>query len=134
MQISYTIQSPNDIYMSTATIQVVIERPLMATSPPKFSQPSYQFGISEHLKPNSLARNVEITIYESDQLSVYSSGFFVELLNKDFTSIAGMFEMVPKFGKGTLVASLKLATSALLDYESGKTEYNLIVRTIKIYY
>jgi hypothetical protein len=127
MQVSFTLQSPSSIITSTAVIQVIIQRPLVASSPPKFSHSSYQFVLSESLEPGSLARDAVVTVYESDELSVYSSGFSIELLSTDLGTPDGVFELVPRYGMGTLVASVRLSRLSSLNYEQGKGQFNYIV-------
>lgn len=127
MQVSFTLQSPSSVITSTATIQVIIQRPLIASSPPKFSHSSYQFVLSESLEPGSLARNAAVTVYESDELSVYSAGFSIELLSTDLGTPDGVFELVPKYGMGTLVASVRLSRLSSLNFEQGKGQFNYIV-------
>ena len=106
---------------------MTIARPSRASLPPRFSHLTYQFGVSENLKPGSTARNVQIFVYEPEELSVYQSGFSLELLNKDFTSSSNLFEIFPNYGVGTLVASIKLMPFASLDFESTIRRYDFIV-------
>ncbi len=129
MEVLFTIQSSNYVYTSKASIQVVIERQLVATCPPKFSSQLYQYYVTENLEPGSLIRSSYITIYESEELSVYSAGFDLELLNLDYTSAKGKFDIFPKYGEGTLIASLVLTESNFIDYElnTGKFEFNYMV-------
>ncbi len=127
MNVLFTQQLRNIIYIANATIYVIIQRPKLALTPPKFAHSSYQFWINENLPSNSIARNVRIVIYETDELSLYTSGFTIELLNKDLTSARDMFTLTPSYGEGTLIASLKLNSNSMLDYENGKKEYDYLV-------
>lgn len=129
MEVSFTLQSSSYVYTSKASVQVVIERQLIARNAPKFSSASYQYQISEDLQPGSIIRSTHVTVYESEELSVYSSGFDLELLNTDYTSADGMFDVVPKYGEGTLVASLIYKNPNFLDFESniGKLKFEYIV-------
>ncbi len=127
MKVSFSLQTSNLIQTASATIHVVIQRPLIATVAPKFSQSSYKFLISEKLEPGSLSRAATITVYESEELSVYSSGFSIELLSPDLKASDGAFEILPTYGVGTLMASIKLSKLNVLDYERGKTQFNYVV-------
>jgi len=58
---------------------------------------------------------------------VYSAGFSIELLSTDLETPDGVFELVPKYGMGTLVASVRLSRRSSLNYEQGKRQFNYIV-------
>ena len=115
------------IMSTTAQINVVVERPKMALSAPIFINTPYAFLISENLKGGSVARNVTITVYEPEKLSIYTSGFFLVLLNPDMTVCTDTFELVPSYGEGLLMVTLRLKSNVVLDYEKGQTRFDYIV-------
>ena len=124
----FVIETLSRKIMSTsAQINVVVERPKMAISAPIFINTPYAFLISENLKGGSVARNVTITVYEPEKLSIYTSGFFLVLLNPDMTVCTDTFELVPNYGEGLLMATLKLKPNMVLDYEKGQTRFDYIV-------
>ena len=65
--------------------------------------------------------------YETDELSLYTSGFFLSLLNPDYSYVTDVFEVTPKYGAGTLVASIRLNPQSRLDYDNGLRSYKYIV-------
>ena len=127
MSVVFTQQQSNAIYTCMANIYVVIKRPSAALTPPRFLQSSYEFSISENLQPGDIARSVKIVAYETDELSLYTSGFFLSLLNPDYSYVTGLFEVTPKYGEGTLVASLRLNTQSKLDHDNGLRSFKYIV-------
>jgi hypothetical protein len=112
----------------TAQVNVIIKKPARSLDYfPKFSKLAYEFIINEDIKPNTLARNVSILV-QSDYQTDFSSGFSLELLNSDNTPASGEpFELVPNYGVGFLVASLKVKSA--LDYEKGNRRYDFVVST-----
>jgi hypothetical protein len=128
MSVLFKQKTFDTIQTANAQINVIIQRPLVSQSPPSFLNLPYQFIVSENLKPNDLARNVSITVLETDKLSVYNSGFTLELLNSDFSYANDVFEIAPSYGIGLLVSTLRLKQNAILDYEKGKRIYDFIVK------
>ena len=129
MNAHFSMNTRNSIVSTAkATIYVVIKRSKFQHFPPEFLHVPYEFSISENLKPNDLARNVTIVVKEPHNLSVYNSGFNLELLNADLSFADDVFEIVPNYGEGLVVSTLKLRANAKLDYEHGRREYNLVVR------
>jgi hypothetical protein len=121
----------NIVLKDEALVNVVIKHQQFAESAPIFLNKSFVFSISESLKPGEIARNISITVIEPDKQSAYSSGFYVDLLNPDLSLSNDVFELIPNYGIGFLVSSLRLKNTALLDFENGKQKYDFIV---KIFY
>ncbi len=120
----------NIVLKDDALINVIIKRQQFAVSAPAFLNKSFVFSISENLKPGEVARNVSISVFESDKLSAYTSGFYVDLLNPDLTISNDIFELIPNYGIGFLICSLRLKKTASIDYENGKQKYDFIVNFI----
>ena len=70
---------------------------------------------------------MSIVTREVHDLSVYDSGFSLDLLNQDLTFADDIFEIVPNYGEGLVVSTLKLKEKAQLDYEKGKRRYDFVV-------
>ena len=105
---------------ATASIFVVVRRPMKSLHSPVFINAPYNFSICENLKPGSIARNAMIIVQEQDPLLSYVSGFDLDLLNTDLTPVSGSpFEITPnQDGQGLLVAAVRLSLNASLDYEN----------------
>jgi hypothetical protein len=112
----------------TALIDVIIKKPTRSLDYfPKFSKSAYEFIIDEDIKPNTIARNVSILVQNEYQTD-FSSGFGLELLNIDLTPAnTDTFELVPNYGVGFLVASLKV--KCVLDYEKGNRKYDFVIKS-----
>lgn len=128
MSALFSIKTSNKILTANAIIYVVIKRSKFQKSPPVFMNVPYGFFISENLKPGQLARNVSIVVKEVHDLSLYDSGFSLDLLNKDLTFADDVFEIVPNYGEGLVVSTLKLKDKAHIDYEMGKRKYEFVVK------
>jgi hypothetical protein len=128
MELSFNQRFNNDPheFSITALINVIIDKPRRSLDYfPKFSRQAYEFMIEENLELNSIARNVSILV-QSEYMTDFSSGFTLELLNKDFSLANDVFELVPKYGIGYLIASIKV--KSVLDYEKGIRKYDFVVR------
>ena len=123
----FSISSAKQSLTAAASVYVVIKRSKFQKSPPEFMHTPYRFYISENIKPGQLARNVTIVVKEVNDLSVYDSGFSLDLLNQDLTFADDIFEIVPNYGEGLVVSTLKLKENAQLDYERGKRRYDFVV-------
>ena len=106
---------------------VVIQQLTQANIVPKFLNTPYVFEISENLAPNAIVRSVKIIVSEDKNLSFSIAGYQLELLNSDFTTINNVFDIVPNFGMGITMSTLKLKTNVNIDIENGQTRYDLIV-------
>ncbi len=129
MTAQFTIRISNSFPLAATTnVFVVIKRSKFQKNPPEFINLPYRFFVSESLTPGRLARNVSIVTREVHDLSVYDSGFSLDLLNQDLTFADDVFEIVPNYGEGLVVSTFKLKDKALLDYEKGKRRYDLVVK------
>jgi hypothetical protein len=115
----------------TTLIDVIIKKPARSLDYfPRFSKSAYEFIIDEDIKPNTIARNVSILVQNEYQTD-FSSGFTLELLNCDLTPVnSDTFELVPNYGVGILVASMKV--KSVLDYEKGNRKYDFVVIFISL--
>lgn len=123
MNITFYQISKNQINQATSEIHVVFDYPQTAKKPPLFKNQNYTFYINENIEPNSLIRNASLTIFEDEPLSIYYSGFYLEVLDA-----SNLFDIEPKNGMGNLVSFLKLKEDKHLDHETGPTIFNLRVR------
>lgn len=88
----------------------------------------YEFSIVENLEPNTIAWNVSIFVEEIDKLPIYKLGFNLELLYRNLSISNDIFELVPNYGIGRLVATVKLKSNKYLDYEKGQRKYELTIK------
>ena len=133
MQVSFSAFVANATLITNSAIYVVIKRSKFQKSPPKFMNLPYSFFVSENLKPTEAARNVSLVVKELHDSSVYDSGFYLDLLNVDLTFADDTFEIVPNYGVGLVVSTLRLREKARLDYENGRKRYDLVVSSVFIF-
>lgn len=109
-----------------ARIVVVVKKPTRSLDFfPKFTKSSYEFEVAESVPLNSIARNVTILIH-NEYLTDFTDGFGVELLNRDLTPAStDIFELVPNYGVGFLLVTLKVKSP--LDYEKGIRKFDYVV-------
>lgn len=128
MIITFKKQSDNNVQTITAPIFVVIRLSKTIKLAPKFINTPSEFFIFKNLKQKDLSKNASIFVNEDETLlSSYTSGFYLDLLNTDF-SLANneLFEIVPNYGLGFLVSTLRVKNS--LDQKRNlQDRYDLIV-------
>lgn len=107
-------------------IEVIVTKPTRSSDYfPKFSQPAYRFDIEENFPINKIARHANILINNEYQTD-FSEGFTIDLLNTNLSPAGSeVFELVPSFGIGSLISSLRV--KSLLDYEKGPRRYEFVV-------
>jgi hypothetical protein len=113
---SIKMKKPNikgDFTTLSAAIYVIVEasEKSVAQAAPKFMNTPETFFIGDHLRPNDLARNVSIFVNEDDALSSSNSGFVLELFYANMTRADDLFELMPSYGLGHSVSTLKLKKS-----------------------
>ena len=114
----------NKVLTASADLLVVCKQPTHGENAPKFSETQYQFEIEESLEINSIARNVLIEVDDdSNELSLYRAGFNLELLNTNDLSPVNQFEIVPNYGQGLLISSLRLKQK--IDFNNGIMAYTV---------
>lgn len=130
MNIMFTQELLNKKILTAKTnIQVVCRRRQTLIDAPKFLNDSYSFELDENHVPGSMLRQVNIQVDQSHvELPASQTGFTLELLNaKDSSPAKDLFEIVPNYGEGLLVASLKLKKKTNPRRNNGTLEYIVII-------
>lgn len=108
-----------------APIYVIVEPSTrIAKQAPEFLNTPSEFFISKGLKANQLITNVSIFVNQDENLSVSNSGFYLELLRKDlFTKADELFELVPYYGTGSLITTLRLKQNLAQVFANSKFDF-----------
>jgi len=126
MNILFTQELLNKkIRTAKTSVQVVCKRHQVIQIAPQFSNNSYEYELDDSVQPGSVLRHVRIQVNQSHvDLPVNQTGFTLELLNsKDSSPANDLFEIVPSYGEGLLVSSLKLKQRPDLKRNRGTLDF-----------
>lgn len=116
---------PNDAV--TVEVYVSVTQPIVARRALLFTSNIYQIYAPEQLSPGSYIRNTSIIAFEPEQLSFYSSGFNVQLLNGNLANVSDTFDVLFWFAKNKVNVLIKLRETVNLNYTNGPRRYDLMV-------